>query len=192
MGFWDTIWTDEWWLKYALDAIGGGVIGGLVTGGAVWATIRHERKMREADQANARQETLRTLVEGLRNNASELMLRLGRSVDDGELFLETQDRIGVLFSQLLGAEAFAARVAPHLAANLDVLSTALTRLPDLDDDLSAIEVVRNVCKKAVSHSWGWVADPEKYERARVPMTLEELLSSEEPQGPQGPSPAAEA
>lgn len=35
----------DWWLEHGLDGIAGGVVGGLLTWGAVWLTIRHERSL---------------------------------------------------------------------------------------------------------------------------------------------------
>lgn len=45
-------WTEAtWWWEFGLDGIVSGLVGGLVTGVAVIATIRHERKERvRADQ----------------------------------------------------------------------------------------------------------------------------------------------
>lgn len=52
MGFWDRLWTDDWWLEHGLDGIIGGATGGAVTGLAVWLTIRHERRLRRETDLN--------------------------------------------------------------------------------------------------------------------------------------------
>jgi hypothetical protein len=57
MSVWDSdAW--QWWLQYGFDGIAGGVVGGIVTGGAVWATIRHERGLRADDQTGAKEAEL--------------------------------------------------------------------------------------------------------------------------------------
>lgn len=66
MGFW------EWIAKHALDGIAAGLVGGLVTGGAVWATIRHERTIRLQDRRDSELEALRRAVVEMLEGATSL------------------------------------------------------------------------------------------------------------------------
>ena len=51
-----------WWWEYALDGVVGGVLGGVVTAGAVIATLQHERKMADLQDARAAASHLQALT----------------------------------------------------------------------------------------------------------------------------------
>lgn len=72
----------SWWWGTASEGLLGGVIGGIATGGAVWLTIRHERRRSQAD---ALEREIGRLFEKTRR------LRTLLAVQSGEFALENFD-----------------------------------------------------------------------------------------------------
>lgn len=53
----------DWWLEHGLDGVVGGALGGVVTGFAVWLTLRHEsQRAREQDSRRSVVELHRSAV----------------------------------------------------------------------------------------------------------------------------------
>lgn len=64
--------TWQWWLEHGFDGIGAGIIGGAVTGAAVFTTILWEKRVRSDDARASERVELRRAVAALLTTAVDL------------------------------------------------------------------------------------------------------------------------
>lgn len=124
MDFWETLRTDGWWLEHALDGIGAGIVGGAVTGLAVWWTVTHERKLRAEDRREASRDEVRLALARVHGCVVQVRWLAGQVH-----WVETYEGMQRVRSELIVAEAIARRPEPVVAAALETLREDLDAVP---------------------------------------------------------------
>lgn len=172
----------NWWLDTGLDGIISGVIGGLVTAGAVVATIRHERKMRDeerqvaakeraAEDAAAARRDLRSAAVALHAQAIDLRAKLVRDDRPHAVFFHTMD----LLSAIAMFEA-ATSIRPRMAeARFNLVRIACRELIKLDDESAdKLNLAMVACTEVADFLAEWLADPRSVES---PTSMDRLRES---------------
>lgn len=150
MSFW------EWVVEYALDGIVAGIVGGGVTGAAVWATLRHERKVREEDRREARVADLRVQVSAMLGLANRGWLADIRLPED-----EERDVFDELYVRSKELQARAAPVDTGLHDVMKEFSALLNVVhKKRDSDLRS-----KLCRDLTIRLETWFADRSMFEFA---------------------------
>ena len=118
-------WT--WWLEHGLDGIAGGLIGGAITGLAVWATLKHERNLAETASKEEDAASLRQDVAKFHRVAARLLFRRPTRATSPRWPKWRAD----LFSELVLLEARARLREPEFSSRLRRISDRLDRTPKL-------------------------------------------------------------
>jgi hypothetical protein len=134
----------DWWWQYGLDGLVGAVLGGIVTGAAVWFTIRHERRSVARDD-------LRASLAELQAKALQMTPTLIMGGNPEEKVRAAQD----LFIATVRARGPALRVEPMLNAELDDFMAAWNEAigPLADDDIAA---ARALTRELAARLHGWL------------------------------------
>lgn len=149
-----TVAPVSWFADVALDGIVSGVIGGAVTGGAVWWTLRHERQ-------TAAMAELRAAVARFHS----ITMRAGTRLLEAQTLDENASVMNDVFDSAVAAQAFAWRPAPKLASDLASFLTAWNAAFDTPGDVStAIPLAR----EGAARTYGWLSDPAEYQKAISP------------------------
>lgn len=137
----------DWWLKYGFDGLVGGVVGGAVTGLAVFFTIRHERKTAsegiEAGKDLAREliaherEIAREAIEHERRLAEEAVV--ATSVTD---FLRQTSRLQLqcVAYQPADHQEWVGALSEIFSASALVESVTFRRHPVFADDINTLTI----------------------------------------------------
>ena len=157
----DTGGPADTWIGLLLGGFIGSVIGGAVTFGAVWLTIRHERKLREGDR-------LDLAVSAAYAAAGSFMARV---VQEKRLSKVPLPEYSAFLQQVSTAAAVAHRVSPPLAR---LLGDALLELSSAVDALTVGQGSQDDLKRAAMHvhvALGrWLAQPADIEQGKTSMT----------------------
>lgn len=152
MGFWDTVWSDGWWLEHGLDGIVSGLVGGTMAGLALWATIRHERKIRQADLDDRELDRLKEVASRLRAHAYTAVLTEDDPSPEG-LSDSQVELFGVAYEVVARAGARGSGLAPLVEAHLDEIRARAR------PGQHSVVSTENPLSKLHADLLGWLADP---------------------------------
>jgi hypothetical protein len=140
VSFWHDTW--QWWLDVGFEGIAGGVIGGLVTGGAVWVTIRNDRRATQEAELRGALAELQALA--LRAGPNLLNSTSG----EGE-FAVMHD----VFVAAVHARSRAMKPAPQLEQELGDFTSAW-------NDATPTEALP-LARELGARMYAWLADPRE-------------------------------
>lgn len=147
-----------------LDGTIGGVIGGLATAGAVWWTLKDQRKTQAATE-------LRTQVAQLHGS----LFRLNRSAGRRDLKAVNDDLSDVV-AQIFLVMALSAPSDPVLTRDIQAALDRQIELWDgpVDEDASGpLERQADLCRKFITRLNAWLADREEYATV-APLGFDEM------------------
>jgi hypothetical protein len=147
-----TVGPADTWFGLLIGGLAGSVVGGLVTFGAVWLTIRHERQLRSDDH-------LDTAVGAAYGAAGRLMANFL----EGRMFRRSGLPVYQDFSQQVAtATTVAQRTCPPLADLLQAASLELTNAMNaFVGGTGEEEDVYRACVQVHVALGSWIAQPQK-------------------------------
>lgn len=163
----------EWWWSVALDGIVGGILTGAIAGWAVWATLRHERKMSAESE-------LRNAVMGLRTSA----LRAAMETPHRDATPDSVAQWAVtLYNPLDEVRALSILRAKGLFEDLSQVETRLASLfvpyaEQLRDGLVAFDApgAQQLARDVSDSASHWLAKPKAYRRRLADAAAAPLLT----------------